>query len=174
MGEITPSNKERTTNTTDLHYLTSLFTDSQALSSIWALTSSAYIYYTCIIHGVQYHWLVMFKTAKNQRPKQRFAVNAYASYLGKASKTLFVQLQTNKFQGYFKDFSGTNYSFSRRLVKFNIFSRLYEPWKNTNRRVEKLIYTKDNLLVTVGNDRTTPILINLCHLLVACTRFLSV
>jgi len=45
MGEITPSNKERTTNTTDLHYLTSLFTDSQALSSI---------YYTYIIHGVQY------------------------------------------------------------------------------------------------------------------------
>lgn len=54
MGEITPSNKERTTNTTDLHYLTSLFTDSQALSSITALTSSAYIYYTYIIHGVQY------------------------------------------------------------------------------------------------------------------------
>ena len=27
----------------------------------------------------------------------------------------------------FKDFSGENYSFSRRLVKFNIFSRLSEP-----------------------------------------------
>ena len=151
-----------------------LFTDSQGLSSILALTSSVYIYYTYIIHGVQHYWLVMFKAAKNQRSKQRFAVNAYARYLGKTSKTWFVQLQTNKFQGYFKDFSGTNYSFSRRLVKFNIFSRLYEPWKNTNRRVEKLIYTKDNLLVTVGNDGTTPILINPCHLLVACTRFLSV
>ena len=53
MGEITPSNKERTTNTTDLHHLTSIFTDSQALSSITALTSSACIYYTYIIHGVQ-------------------------------------------------------------------------------------------------------------------------
>ena len=48
----------------------------------------------------------------------------------------------------FKDFSGENYSFSRRLVKFNIFSRLSEPWKNTKERIENLIYTKDNLLVT--------------------------
>ena len=64
MREITPSNKERTTNTTDLHYLTSLFTDSQALSAIRALTSSAYIYYTYIIHGVQHYRMVMFKAAK--------------------------------------------------------------------------------------------------------------
>ena len=74
MREITPSNKERTTNTTDLHYLTSLFTDSQTLSAIRALTSSAYIYYTYIIHDVQHYTMVMFKAAKNRRPKQRFAV----------------------------------------------------------------------------------------------------
>ena len=41
-------------------------------------------------------WLCL-KPLKNQRPKQRFAVNAYVSYLGKASKTLFVQPQTKKF-----------------------------------------------------------------------------
>ena len=111
----------------------------------------------------------MFKATKNQRPKQRFAFNAYVSYLGKASKTWFVQLQTKKFQGFLWD----------KLLFFKTTSKSQHLFKTvrtiiTNRRVEKLIYTKDNLLVTVGNDRTTPILINLCHLLVACTRFLSV
>ena len=38
MGEITPSNKERTTNNTDLHYLTSLFSRP-------CLHRHTYIYY---------------------------------------------------------------------------------------------------------------------------------
>ena len=75
------------------------------------------------------------------------------------------------FQGFFWD----KLQFFKTTSKIqHLFKtvRTMKEYKQTG--VEKLIYTKDNLLVTVGNDRTTPILINLCHLLVACTRFLSV
>ena len=81
----------------------------------------------------------MFKAAKNQRPKQRFAVNAYVSYLGKASKTWFVQLQTKKFQGYFKDFLWDKLLFFKTTGKIqHLFKivRTMKEYKRTNRKFD--------------------------------------
>ena len=51
---------------------------------------------------------------------------------GPQTKARFVQFQTNKFQGLFKDFSRTNYSFQgQRYINFNkstFFNPLWSPY----------------------------------------------
>ena len=60
---------------------------------------------------------------------------------------------------------------------FNIIEWLcLKPPKinDQNRNLGKTSKSTKGQVKNLFNDRTTPMLINLCHLLVACTRFLSV